>query len=424
MNNLMHHNRDRLDDSEMMYSLGSSLESDNHASTISLGSVDYTDSARALAPSVNESSMGKMAQSASSVADNAVSSLASTFASLLKHDTESHDGLELGAADIAEADIKLVSNQESFAANDDDELESIRTDADDKASNSNYFVLDEKQVANDEASIISTIDNLSPDGSFIGGGIAITTLGENHDPHAGDVILDAEQEQRYASNRERISAGVSDILTLKDDKRSTATFTLVERDLGMIESSRLESNVFSEEEEVSGSSEAVDFVSGNVTVIEEALMTGTDSASRASGAAAGQTITIEDEEDFEKVDGVDTKRTYGSTLTFADDSDAQHEQRLLPMLMREFGNNWITYSLAITVCVLCLFKVYQVQETRDITAHLNEVRFTNDELEKQQLILIAQKQRLSEHASIRTVASGVMNMTSPKTENEVVISLK
>lgn len=426
MNNSMHHGRDHLDDSEMMYSLGSSLETENNASLISLGSVDYTDSARALAPSANESSMGKFAQSASSVADSAVSSLASTFANLLKQDNEPRDGdLDLGSADFGDADLKLVSNNEAFAANEDEELDSIRTDADDKSSDSNYFIINENQVANDEASVVSTIDNLSPDGSFIGGGIAITTLGENHDPHAGEVVLDAEQEQRYASNRERISAGVSDILTLKDDKRATSVFTVVERDLSMFETTRLESNVFSEEEEVSGSSEAEDFVSGNVTVIEEALMTGTDSAGRASAVgAAGQTITIEDEEDFEKVEGVDTKRTYGSTLTFADDSDAQREQRLLPMLMREFGNNWLTYSLAITVCVLCLFKVYQVQETRDITAHLNEVRFTNEELEKQQLILIAQKQRLSEHASIRTVASGVMNMTSPKTENEVVISLK
>ena len=126
-----------------------------------------------------------------------------------------------------------------------------------------------------------------------------------------------------------------------------------------------------------------DFVTGNITIVEEARMTGTDSGARVSSAAAssGVSISVEDEEDFETVEGANTKRTYGSTLTISDDYGTKREQRLLPMLLGEFGNNWLTYSLAITVCALCLFKVYQVQDTRDLTARLNEVRFTNEELE-------------------------------------------
>ena len=436
MNNFMHHNRDRLDDNEL-FSLGSSVDSDNNASLISLGSVDYTDSARTQAPSV-DSGMGKIAQSASSVADHAVSSLASTFANLLKSDGNERD------ASLNEEDLKLVSHHDAL----DMKLENVDSSLSFNANyDDNIFKLDDNFVSNDEVKLAtddvadelddeisldgenalkSTIDNLSPDGSSIGNGIEITHLGDNTDPHSGYVILDAEQEQRYANNRERISAGVSDILTLKEDKRSSAMFTLIERDLGMIEERRRQSNVLSQEEEISGSAEVEDFVTGNITIVEEARMTGTDSGARVSSAAAssGVSISVEDEEDFETVEGANTKRTYGSTLTISDDYGTKREQRLLPMLLGEFGNNWLTYSLAITVCALCLFKVYQVQDTRDLTARLNEVRFTNEELEKQQLILIAQKQRLSEHASIRTVASGQMNMSSPRTENEVVISLK
>lgn len=436
MNNFMHHNRDRLDDNEI-FSLGSSVDSDNNASLISLGSVDYTDSARTQAPSA-DGGMGKIAQSATSVADHAVSSLASTFANLLKSDGNERE------ADLNADDLKLVSHNEtldmplddidpslSFNVNDDDNIFKLE---DDFVSNDELNASAD-EVANDSGDDLSvdddndpksTIDNLSPEGSSIGNGIEITHLGDNTDPHSGYVVLDYEQEQRYANNRERISAGVSDILTLKDDKSSSAMFTLIERDLGMIEEGRRQSNVLSEEEEISGSAEVEDFVTGNVTIVEEARMTGTDSGARASSAATSSIapISVDEEEDFETVEGANTKRTYGSTLTISDDYGTKREQRLLPMLLGEFGNNWLTYSLAITVCALCLFKVYQVQDTRDLTARLNEVRFTNEELEKQQLILIAQKQRLSEHASIRTVASGQMNMSSPRTENEVVISLK
>lgn len=48
---------------------------------------------------------------------------------------------------------------------------------------------------------------------------------------------------------------------------------------------------------------------------------------------------------------------------------------------------------------------------------------TNADLEKQWLILVASRQKLSEHANIRSSASETLGMVSPKTENEKVIYL-
>ena len=74
-------------------------------------------------------------------------------------------------------------------------------------------------------------------------------------------------------------------------------------------------------------------------------------------------------------------------------------------------------------CVLCLMKVYQVQETRDLTSQLNDITLNNANLEKEWLNLMATRQSLTEHAKIRAYASNKLQMQSPKTNSEQVISL-
>ena len=93
------------------------------------------------------------------------------------------------------------------------------------------------------------------------------------------------------------------------------------------------------------------------------------------------------------------------------------------MLMDDLLHNWLVYSLAILACLLCLAKIYQVQETRELTASLNESTFNNADLDKEWLNLMATRQSLSEHAKIRTFASEQLQMQAPKIESEHVISL-
>lgn len=97
--------------------------------------------------------------------------------------------------------------------------------------------------------------------------------------------------------------------------------------------------------------------------------------------------------------------------------------KLVPMIFHKIGIYWLAYGLAILACVLCLLKVYQVQETRDLTARYNEVQLNNDTLEKEWLNLVATRQNLSENAKVREYAVSRLQMVSPKTENEKVISL-
>lgn len=176
-----------------------------------------------------------------------------------------------------------------------------------------------------------------------------------------------------------------------------------------------------------GDAETEDFVTGNVTV----LATGTDSAravsagGRGVAAEAGEAESESEEEpNVEELAFLPGKEQFRSTFSLGEDASLRpREPKLLPMLMDDLLHNWLVYSLAILACLLCLAKIYQVQETRELTASLNEITFNNADLDKEWLNLMATRQSLSEHAKIRTFASEQLQMQAPKIESEHVISL-
>lgn len=176
-----------------------------------------------------------------------------------------------------------------------------------------------------------------------------------------------------------------------------------------------------------GDAETEDFVTGNVTV----LATGTDSAravsagGRGVAAEAGEAESESEEEpNVEELAFLPSKEQFRSTFSLGEDASLRpREPKLLPMLMDDLLHNWLVYSLAILACLLCLAKIYQVQETRELTASLNEITFNNADLDKEWLNLMATRQSLSEHAKIRTFASEQLQMQAPKIESEHVISL-
>ena len=239
------------------------------------------------------------------------------------------------------------------------------------------------------------------------------------------VILDEESARLEAMSQKRTSAQVNDIIALKEEKKSLGSLSLVRQNLNLIDVRKDEDNILADEDEELGKIEAEDFITGNVTVLSHNLMTGTDNAAVVSGAV------MDEDPDSESRDGKSVTsveltsgfQRFSSTLSVGHKVRKSKDDRLLPVLLRDFGVNWLTYGLAITVCVLCLLKVYQVQDTRYLTAKLNEVSLSNADLEKQWLNLVASRQNLSEHSKIRTFASDTLKMVSPKTENEQVISL-
>ena len=85
--------------------------------------------------------------------------------------------------------------------------------------------------------------------------------------------------------------------------------------------------------------------------------------------------------------------------------------------------NSIVYLLALGVTALCIYKVIQVQDTRQLTAHLNEVNRNIENQSRESLLLQAQRQSLSAHSFIREQAIQKLGMVNPKTETEVVIRL-
>ena len=176
-----------------------------------------------------------------------------------------------------------------------------------------------------------------------------------------------------------------------------------------------------------GDAETEDFVTGNVTV----LATGTDSARAVSAGGSGVAAEAgkaesesEEEPNVEDLAFLPSNEHFRSTFSLGEDASLRpREPKLLPMLMDDLLHNWLVYSLAILACLLCLAKIYQVQETRELTASLNEITFNNADLDKEWLNLMATRQSLSEHAKIRTFAREQLQMQAPKIESEHVISL-
>ncbi|MBQ9274528.1 MAG: cell division protein FtsL [Succinivibrio sp.] len=98
-------------------------------------------------------------------------------------------------------------------------------------------------------------------------------------------------------------------------------------------------------------------------------------------------------------------------------------QALIPTVAEDLLKNVLVYILALLVGCAAVYKIRQVQETRMITATLNEINSGNDNLNSEWLALLADKQTLTENVQIKKLARDKLGMAQPRTEDEVVIRL-
>ena len=266
----------------------------------------------------------------------------------------------------------------------------------------------------------------SPSGTTLWGAapkIEVTSQGPASTGGAGvDLIFDEEAQRQDENARQRNEALVSNVIALQQG--ALTSFSLVEEGMTMV---KVEPSTILEEEQdfVAGESEE-DFIAGNVT---ELRSTGTDNGSALStgaGLAADGSIagTVSDVE-VEEVPIIPARLHVSSTLNLpnagADRSPGAH---LLPSVLSDFVHCWYAYGAALLLCVLCLLNVYQVQATNTVNARLNEVSLSNESIEREWLNLMAQRQNLSEHATVRDSAVYQLQMVAPQTEKEHVIYLK
>ena len=424
---------DQLDNSEMISLLGSSVDNDQlNGDLLKFGALDNGDE-------FNQEKVGAFVADASiykTASANKAGPLAKTNTTETQYfdiDSLADDFLDdeyledfaaaapaavaadaaaASAASAANAAVVGTSKSASLA---DDKLDPIAATLEEIATSSEE-VIDCKEQVLDNA--LLTDDSVNNELSF-----KVEQVSSDDTPPKA-VILDEAEALREAKNQKRVSAQVNDILNLDKEKKSKTKFALIGQSLYNVQKD--EDNLLSNEKEEFGKIEAEDFITGNVTVVSQTLRTGTDNVVIATSGALDSSYDEEESETKEQIHDVDydsQSQRCSITLSLPNDNQEQKEPRLLPLLLRDFGVHWITYGLAICVCVLCLLKVYQVQDTRDLTARLNEVVATNADLEKQWLVLVASRQKLSEHSEIRAVASESLGMVSPKTENEKVISL-
>ena len=419
---------DQLDNSEMISLLGSSVENDQlNGDLLKFGALDNGDefSQEKVGAFVADASIYKTASA------NKAGPLAKTNTTETQYfdiDSLADDFLDdeyledyaaaapaAVAADAAAAANAAVVGTSKSASLADGKLDPIAATLEEIATSSEE-VIDCKEQVLDNA--LLTDDSVNNELSF-----KVEQVSSDDTPPKA-VILDEAEALREAKNQKRVSAQVNDILNLDKEKKSKTKFALIGQSLYNVQKD--EDNLLSNEKEEFGKIEAEDFITGNVTVVSQTLRTGTDNVVIATSGALDSSYDEEESETKEQIHDVDydsQSQRCSITLSLPNDNQEQKEPRLLPLLLRDFGVHWITYGLAICVCVLCLLKVYQVQDTRDLTARLNEVVATNADLEKQWLVLVASRQKLSEHSEIRAVASESLGMVSPKTENEKVISL-
>lgn len=424
---------DQLDNSEMISLLGSSVDNDQlNGDLLKFGALDNGDE-------FNQEKVGAFVADASiykTASANKAGPLAKTNTTETQYfdiDSLADDFLDdeyledyaaaapaAVAADAAAASAATAANAAvvgtcKSASLADDKLDPIAATLGEIATSSEE-VIDCKEQVLDNA--LLTDDSVNNELSF-----KVEQVSSDDTPPKA-VILDEAEALREAKNQKRVSAQVNDILNLDKEKKSKTKFALIGQSLYNVQKD--EDNLLSNEKEEFGKIEAEDFITGNVTVVSQTLRTGTDNVVIATSGALDSSYDEEESETKEQIHDVDydsQSQRCSITLSLPNDNQEQKEPRLLPLLLRDFGVHWITYGLTICVCLLCLLKVYQVQDTRDLTARLNEVVATNADLEKQWLILVASRQKLSEHSEIRAVASESLGMVSPKTENEKVISL-
>lgn len=132
-----------------------------------------------------------------------------------------------------------------------------------------------------------------------------------------------------------------------------------------------------------------------------------------TGSSRPQEVILEDKGIAER---------YSATRSYAAPVP-KRERSLVPVIISGILHDWYFYALCVLACVLSLYKVYQVQETRTLTASLNEIALQNDELSNQWLGLLSEKEELERQSVIRDAAVNRLHMVQPRTEAEIVIRL-
>lgn len=133
----------------------------------------------------------------------------------------------------------------------------------------------------------------------------------------------------------------------------------------------------------------------------------------ATGSSRPQEVVLDDKGYVEH---------YGSQGSYCAPS-VKHERSLVPLIVGQIFRDWYFYVLCAVACALSLYKVYQVQETRTLTASLNEVALQNDAISNQWLGLLSEKEELERQSVIRDAAVNRLHMVQPRTEAEIVIRL-
>lgn len=246
-----------------------------------------------------------------------------------------------------------------------------------------------------------------------------------------DLVLDEEAKRKNERSRQRKETLVSNVLSMKGSH--ALQFSLVEEGMTLvnIKSANQERDFDAEEDEA-------EFVAGNVIPLAH-LSTGTDNGSATSVRASGDTASANKQSadndesvevemhDGKVVDPMPIKAAIlhvSSTLNLPNVSPERRTSiALLPALLADINRHWFTYGLALILCALCIFKVYQVQETNNITARLNDVSLLKNELEAEKNNLLAQHQNLSEHTTVRESALNRLNMVVLHTDQENLLYL-
>ena len=133
----------------------------------------------------------------------------------------------------------------------------------------------------------------------------------------------------------------------------------------------------------------------------------------ARGTPVPRTVRIED----------NGEATYNSFNRRYEYLGRQRKKPLVPTMLSDVMSHCLVYLLGLTVTVLCVVKIIQVQDTRQLTAQLNEVNLNIESLTRENLLLQAQRQSLAAHSTVREQAVLRLGMINPKTEAEIVIRL-
>lgn len=254
------------------------------------------------------------------------------------------------------------------------------------------------------------------------------------------MFLDEHLEQKVAKAESREDALVQAFVGPLDSSSGNTNppaFTLLQAhnqsSISDVYEKEKEKHLLSAELNTKGNQADInDFVTGNIIT----LRTGTDNISVAASAAASSDQAFDNADDtleqpsnkvkYILTDPEELKKlapNLAKIKSYANLNGMDNHHKLIPTLFGDFVRYFYVYTLACLLGVLCLFKVYQVQETRELNSQLNEVTINNEALEKEWLGLVAARQDLSEHSKVRSFATRQLEMVSPKTESEYVISL-